>query len=102
MTRADLSQRLAALRSGQRWWPAEAGMRGLGLMLLGEFWRLTLVARSMAVTPAPHPAGAADLAVCTAIVFLLCSGLTLVLAGPGLFLDVPLPPHFTRPADFKP
>lgn len=99
MAQETLSQRLADLRTGRRWWPAEIGMRGLGLLLLAGCWRLALVAHRMATTPAPHTAGLTELAVCTAVVLLLCGGLTLTFVGPGLFRDVPLPPHFTRNRD---
>ncbi|SFF92179.1 hypothetical protein SAMN05518801_103203 [Novosphingobium sp. CF614] len=102
MVRTQLSGRFAALRAGRRWWPAEIALRGLGLSLLAACWRLALAAHRMATTPAPHSASIAELAVCTGVVFLLCGGLALAFVGPGLFLDIPLPPHFTRPTDFKP
>lgn len=101
MVRITLSQRLAGLRAGRRWWPAEIAIRGLGLLFLAACWRLAEVAHRMATTPSPHPAGLAELAVCAAVVVLLCGGLTLTFAGPRLFADVPLPPHFTRRTDTK-
>lgn len=101
MARIKLTEGLAASRAGRVWWPAEIVLRGLGLLFLTGDWRLALAAHRMATTPASHPAGMADLAVCAALVVLFCGGLTLVFAGPVLFLDIPLPPHFTRPTNFK-
>ncbi|HKT84795.1 MAG TPA: hypothetical protein VJQ77_01770 [Novosphingobium sp.] len=97
MARIKLKQALAALHEGKRWWPAELVLRGAGLLLLTGSWHLALALRRMAAMPAPHEASIAELAVCAAIVFLLCGGLVLAFAGPVLFLDIPLPPHFTRP-----
>lgn len=88
--------RLPALRRGERWWPAEIVLRGLGAAMLAAAWRLALTAHRMATTPAPHPAGLIDLAVCAAIVVLLCVGLMLGFEGPGLLRDVPLSPWFTQ------
>lgn len=85
-----LHPRIAALRRGERWWPAEIALRGLGAALLYAGWRVALLARDMATQGPPHPAGAADLAVCAAVVVLLCTGLTLGFEGPGLLRDVPL------------
>ena len=101
MARATLSQRFFALRAGRRWWPAEIGVRGLGLLLLAACWHVALIARRLAITPAFHPADLAELALCAAVVLLLCAGTTLTFAGPWLFRDVPLPPHFTRRTDTK-
>ena len=100
MNGTKLSQRLADLHAGKRSWPAEFVLRATGLLFLAACWRLVQVAHRMATTPAPHPAGIADLAVCAGVLFLLCGGLMLTFVGPGLFLDIPLPPHFTRPSDF--
>lgn len=102
MARVQLKERLAALRSGTRWWPAEIMLRGLGLLLLACCWRVALVAHRMATTPALHEASIGELAVSAVVILLLCSGLTLALVGQGLFRDVPLPPHFTRLPDSKP
>lgn len=101
MARTKLAERLAALREGKRWWPAEFVLRGAGLLLLAAGWRLALVVHRMATTPAPHEAGIAELAVSALVVFLLCGGLTLAFVGPGLFRQVPLPPHFARRTDSK-
>jgi hypothetical protein len=101
MNRTKLSERLADLHAGRRSWLAEFGLRGAGLLFLAGFWRLAQLAHHMATTPSPHPAGIADLAVCAGVVFLFCGGLMLTFVGPGLFLDIPLPPHFTRPSDFN-
>lgn len=99
MTRIKLTEGLARLRAGRRWWPAEIVLRAFGSLLLAGFWRLALVEHRMATTPVPHQASAGDLGICAVMVFLLCAGLTLTFAGPVLFLDVPLPPHFTRPTN---
>lgn len=99
MARINLAKGLAALRAGRRWWPAEIILRGAGALLLAGFWHLALVAHRMATTPAPHQAGLSELALCAGAVLLLCGGLVLTFAGPILFLDVPLPPHFTRNRD---
>lgn len=101
MTRIRLKNGLATLRAGKRWWTAEIVLRAFGMLFLAGCWRLTLIAHRMATMPMPHEATFARLAVCAAIVFLLCSGLTLTFVGPVLFLDIPLPPHFTRPTHFK-
>lgn len=92
----EIARRLASLRRGERWWTAEIAVRGLGLALLGLGWRVARLAGRMATTPAPHPAHAADLAVCALLVVLLCAGIVLVLEGPGLLRDVPLPGYFTH------
>jgi glucose dehydrogenase len=101
MARINLAEGYSALRAGTRWWPAEIVLRGLGLLFLTGLWLLAPVAHRMATTPAPHPAGMADLAVCTVLVVLLCAGLTLTFAGPVLFLDIPLPPHFAHTTSFR-
>lgn len=101
MVRTRLTEGLAALRAGRRWWPAEIVLRGAGLLLFMGCWRLALVAHRMATTPAPYPAGIGALAVSAAIVILLCGGLMLTFVGPVLFLEIPLPPHFTRTTNFR-
>lgn len=102
MARIKLAEGLSALREGKRWWPAELVLRALGLLLLAGCWRLALVAHRTATTPVPHEAGIAELAVSAGVVLLLCSGVTLTFLGPGLFRDVPLPPHFARRTDSRP
>ena len=96
MARTRLLEEMAALRAGRRWWPAEIVLRGAGVLLLTGSWRLLVIMHRVATTPVPHEANIAELAVCALIVFLLCGGLMLTFAGPVLFLDIPLPPHFTR------
>ncbi|AXB75442.1 hypothetical protein [Novosphingobium sp. P6W] len=91
-----LRSKLASLRRGERWWPAEIVLRALGLALLAGCWRLAITAQRMAMQPAPHPASAADLAVCAGVVVLLCAGLMLGIEGPGLLRDVPLTDWFTH------
>lgn len=102
MARLDLSEKLAALGAGERWWPAEVVLRAIGLLLLGGFGALALSIHRMVATPATHSASCSELALCTAAVILLCGGLTLTFAGPVLFRRVPLPPHFTRYRETKP
>ncbi|MDE8653443.1 hypothetical protein [Novosphingobium album (ex Liu et al. 2023)] len=102
MNRSALAARIARLRAGERWLPAEIAMRGLGLLLLFACWHMALLARHMALTPAPHPATPADLAACAAVLVLLTGGITLTMEGPGLLRDVPLPGHFTSTGKRKP
>ncbi|EIZ79736.1 hypothetical protein WSK_1626 [Novosphingobium sp. Rr 2-17] len=98
-----LQDRLSRLRSGQRWWPAEAAFRAAGLLSLWSAWQLALLAHRMEAVTAPtasfhhHLARLADLGVCTGVVLLLSGGLLLSIEGAGLLRDVPLPRYFTQP-----
>jgi len=102
VTGTGLNNRLATLRKGQRWWAAEVVLRALGLLALVAFWRLAQFVHRLTAALPRHPASLWELALCAASVALLCSGLTLVGVGPGLFRHVPLPPHFTLYPDKKP
>lgn len=94
-------ERLARLRAGQRWWPAEILSRIAALGLLAVFWRLALLEHRLSLTPAPRPPCAADLLACLGMVALLVSGLALGMAGPGLLREVELPGHFSARGDFS-
>lgn len=101
-THSYWNARIAALRQGTRWWPAEVALRLTGVALLLACRRLAAIAHRLANVPAPHPAGAIDLALCALILALLCGGLVLTFYGPGLLRAVPLPGYFTRQDAFRP
>lgn len=102
MAMIDLSERIAGLCAGKRWWLAEIALRALGLLMLAGCAQLALTVHHLATTPAPHDAGPGELARCAVIVVLLCGGFMLTFVGPGLLRDIPLPPHFTRHTDSTP
>ncbi|WP_395329259.1 hypothetical protein WBP06_14715 [Novosphingobium sp. BL-8H] len=87
-------QRLAALRVGKRWWPAEVAMRVVGLLCLLAASRVILAEHRMAITPVLHDPTVADLGLCAVFIALLSLGLALALWGPRLFLEIDLPGHF--------
>ena len=91
-----LENRIAALRRGDRWLPAELTLRSLGAVLLYACWDLSTVEHRFAIAPDLHPARLADLGLCALIVALLSGGLVLALYGPGVLRDVPLPSYFTQ------
>ena len=87
-------QKLAALRAGKRWWPAEIVMRAVGLLCLLAASRVILAEHRMAITPVLHDPTPADLGLCALFVALLSFGLMLSVWGPRLLRDVDLPGHF--------
>lgn len=87
-------QRLAALRAGKRWWPAEIVMRAAGLLCLLAASRVILAEHRLAIVPVPHDPGPCDLGRCAVFVALLSFGLMLTLWGPRLLREVDLPGHF--------
>ncbi len=87
-------RRLAALRAGERWWPAEIAMRVVGLLSLVMAERVILTEHHMAITPVLHDPTPADLGLCALFILLLSLGLTLSLWGPRLFREIHLPGHF--------
>lgn len=83
---------LDRLRHGERWWPAELALRGLGLALLAACIELARVARLMAAaTPDQARTSPAEFAVCVATVLALWGGLALLLFGTGLLRREPIP-----------
>ncbi len=86
--------RLAALRAGKRWWPAEIAMRAAGLLCLLAASRVILFEHRIAITPVLHDPTVADLGLCAAFIGLLSLGLSLALWGPRLFREIDLPGHF--------
>jgi len=94
MSRFPSPERLAALRAGKRWWPAEIGMRALGLLILFLAARVLLTEHRMAITPVLHAPTVADLGLCALFILLLSLGLALTVWGPRLAREVELPGHF--------
>lgn len=88
-----MSRNLDRLRRGERWWPAEAVLRALGLLVLAASGRLALIAHRLLSASQPHQATAREFGLCLAIGLLLNLGLGLLLFGPKLFEHVPIPPH---------
>lgn len=79
------------LRRGQRWWPAEFVLRGLGVVLLYVSGRLAMLVERMVVAPPLHEPTPSAFAVCAAAFVLLSGGLALTLVGPVLLRHVPVP-----------
>lgn len=88
-----LSDRLAVLRKGERWWAAELVLRVLGLVALAGCIRLALRTHALIMASPRHAAGAIEFIACGAIFLLWSAGFALVYEGPGLFRHVPVPPH---------
>lgn len=82
---------LNRLQSGERWWPAEVTLRGLGLGLLGLCAEVvTWLARVLHHVP-PHATRPVEL-LAAGGAFLACScGVALLVEGPALFALVDLP-----------
>lgn len=94
MARISWRQRLAALRGGKRWWPAEVVLRTAGLLSLILAARVILAEHRLAITPALHDPTPVDLGLCALFVGLLSLGLSLSFWGPVLFRQISLPGHF--------
>ena len=94
MARISWRQHLAALRRGQRWWPAEVGLRAAGLVSLAAAARVILFEHRLAIPPALHDPTPADLGLCALFVGLLSLGLSLSVWGPRLLREIQLPGHF--------
>lgn len=86
-----MSSHFDRLRRGERWWPAEFVLRGLGAALLGGCYKLAVMAHHLIAAPPPHDATPGEFAICLAVVITLTSGLALTFFGPGLFEEVPIP-----------
>lgn len=89
--------RIAALRRGERWWPAELASRLAGLAALALFARVILAERTSAMAPPFHPAHPLDLLRCALALGLLVTANLLLFAGPALLREVPWPGHFKNP-----
>lgn len=94
MSRFPSPERLAMLRAGKRWWPAEIVMRALGLLSLFIAGCVILAEHRMAIAPVLHAPTLADLGLCALFILLLTLGLTLTFWGPGLIREIELPGHF--------
>lgn len=88
-----MSGTLDRLRKGERCWPAELVLRGLGLAALTACWRAALFAHRLIVELPAHPPTAGEFAICAVTVLLLTTGIALTFEGAGLFLQVPFPPR---------
>lgn len=86
-----MSGKLDRLRKGERCWPAELVLRGLGLAALAACWRAALLAHRLITTPPAHPPTVGEFAICAVTVLLLTTGIALTFEGAGLFLEVPFP-----------
>lgn len=86
-----MSVNLDRLRQGERWWAAEAVLRGAGLLVLAACYHLGLVAQRLAVAPPLHRVTLPEFALSVAVFFLLTTGLALTVEGPGLFRQVAIP-----------
>lgn len=82
---------LDRLRKGERCWPAELALRGLGLAALTASSRAALLAHRLITAPPAHSPTLGEFAVCAATVLLLTTGIALTFEGAGLFLQVPFP-----------
>ena len=91
------AERIAALRRGERWWPAELASRLAGLAALALCARVILAERTSAMAPPFHPAHALDLLRCALALGLLVMANLLLFAGPALLREVPWPGHFKNP-----
>ncbi len=82
---------LRRIERGERWWAAEAALRGVGLLLLVlcalAVWRLHL---SM-TRPVPHAARPLDYPLAASAVVCWWFGWAFAAEGPALFKLVPLP-----------
>lgn len=84
---------LRRLETGERWWPAELGLRGFGVALLGSCAGLaSWLYRGLHAAPASAPGvlhylGAAAAVACWSL------GGALLAEGPGLSRLVPRPPR---------
>lgn len=87
-----MSAKLDRLQAGQRWWPAELVLRGLGLAALDGCYRAALSLHRMVMTPPPHQGTPGELASALLLFLLLASGIALTLEGPGLLRQIPIPP----------
>jgi hypothetical protein len=84
---------LRRLESGQRWWAAEAVLRGLGLaMLVAALAAGNWVCRSVQHLPT-HPVTAFEFAGATSAVIGLSLGSAFTFEGPGLFRAIPVRPR---------
>lgn len=88
-----MSGYLDRLRHGERLWAAEAGLRVLGIVLLGLCYRIAVLANALITAQPAHPTTMAEFVVCSAAFLLLTCGLALTFEGPGLLRHVDIPPH---------
>lgn len=88
-----MSGYLESLREGKRLWAAEAGLRALGLALLGLCYRVAILAQALITAHPSHPTTLSEFALCAATFLLLTCGLAFTLEGPGLLRLVDIPPH---------
>lgn len=88
-----MSSVLDRLRQGQRYWPAEIGLRALGIGLLAACSKVLLLVHQMVTTPPSHQATVAEFGLCAVAFVALTCGLAFTIEGPGLFRWVPIPPR---------
>lgn len=88
-----MSRHFDCLRRGERWWAAEFVLRSIGLALLGGCYELGLLAHRLVMTLPLHRGTPGEFAICAATFLALSSGLALTFFGPGVFREVPIPPH---------
>jgi hypothetical protein len=86
-----MSSVLECLRRGQRCWPAELGLRALGIVLLVACGKVLLLVHRLVTTPPPHGATVVEFSLCAVAFVALTSGLAFTIEGPGLFRWVPIP-----------
>lgn len=86
-----MSSILERFRLGQRCWPAECGLRSVGIALLAACGKMLVLAHRMISAPPSHQTTFAEFGLCAVAFFLLTSGLAFTLEGPGLFRWVPIP-----------
>lgn len=79
------------LGSGERWWAAEAVLRGFGLLLFGLCALAAIWLYRSANQPPPHDTEPAEFLAAFVTVQGWCLGTCFLAAGPGLFRLVPDP-----------
>ncbi|MDP3551791.1 MAG: hypothetical protein Q8R81_15530 [Novosphingobium sp.] len=81
------------LQKGERYWPAEIGLRTFGIVLLAGCGKLLLLVHHMVNSPPSHEATVAEFGLCAVAFVALTCGLGFTIEGPGLFRWVPIPPR---------